>query len=116
MGSGKGDRARRERNRALAAERSEKALVSAAAKRAARWRKILLESAQQARCLRPPSLQAVTRPASAFVENAVSVKVLFSERSNAVPLEAIFREAASKMSEKMLPLRIALAIGPEGGW
>ena len=100
----------------LAAERSEKALVSAAAKRAARWRKILLESAQQARCLRPPSLQAVTRPASAFVENAVSVKVLFSERSNAVPLEAIFREAASKMSEKMLPLRIALAIGPEGGW
>jgi len=100
----------------LAAERSERVLVSAAAKRAARWRKILLESAQQARCLRPPFLQAVTRPALAFVENAVSVKVLFSERSNAVPLQAIFREAASKMSEKMVPLRIALAIGPEGGW
>jgi 16S rRNA (uracil1498-N3)-methyltransferase len=50
----------------LAAERSEKALVSAAVKRAARWRKILLESAQQARCLRPPFLCEVTQPFAAF--------------------------------------------------
>jgi len=99
----------------LAAERSEKVFVSAAAKRAARWRKILLESAQQARCLRPPSLQAVRPPALAFAENAASVKVLFSERSRAVPLQAVLKEAASKGTESM-PLRIALAIGPEGGW
>ncbi|PYU26854.1 MAG: 16S rRNA methyltransferase [Acidobacteria bacterium] len=99
----------------LAAERSEKVLVSAAAKRAVRWRKILLESAQQARCLRPPALQGVTRPAPAFAENAASVKVLFSERSRAVPLQAVFKEAASKGIES-IPLRIAVAIGPEGGW
>jgi len=100
----------------LAAERSEKALVSASAKRAVRWRKILLESAQQARCLRPPALQGVTRPAAAFVESAALLKVLFSERSGAVPLQAVLNEAASKISEKTVPLRIALAVGPEGGW
>jgi len=100
----------------LAAERSEKALVSAAAKRAVRWRKILLESAQQARCLRPPALQGVTRPATAFGETAASLKVLFSERSGAVPLQAVLKEAASKISEKTAPQRIALAVGPEGGW
>ena len=99
----------------LAAERSEKALVFAAAKRAARWRKILLESAQQARCLRPPSLHGVTRPASAFVENTASLRVLFSERDRAVAVQAVFQEAASKGIESV-PQRIALAVGPEGGW
>ena len=100
----------------LAAERSEKALVSAAAKRAARWRRILLESAQQARCLRPPSLEIVARPAPAFDRNAASLKIVFSERSGAAPLQAIFRERASGIIENTLPPSIALAIGPEGGW
>jgi 16S rRNA (uracil1498-N3)-methyltransferase len=100
----------------LAAERSEKALVFAAAKRAARWRKILLESAQQARCLRPPSLQATRRPAAAFLESAASLKVLFSERSIAIPVQTVFNEAASKRGEERMPRRIALALGPEGGW
>jgi len=99
----------------LAAERSEKALVSAAAKRAARWRKILLESAQQARCLRPPLLFEVTQPAAAFAENKASLRVLFSERSRAVPVQDIFKEAASKRVSE-LPLQVALAVGPEGGW
>jgi len=99
----------------LAAERSEKALVSAAAKRSARWRKILLESAQQARCLRPPSLHGATRPALAFLENTAPLKVLFSERDQAVPVQAVFNEAASEGAE-IVPQRIALAVGPEGGW
>src|SRR5579864_1464390 len=85
----------------LAAERSEKALVSAAAKRAARWRKILLESAQQARCLRPPALQDVKRPAAAFVEAAAPLKVLFSERGKAVPVQAVLKETASKGIESV---------------
>ena len=100
----------------LAAERSEKALVSATRKRAGRWRKILLESAQQARCLRLPSLRDVMRPAVAFGECAASVKALLSERRSAVPVRAIFSEAASKMTEGKPPQRIILAIGPEGGW
>lgn len=100
----------------LAAERSEKALVSAGGKRAIRWRKILLESAQQARCLHPPSLGPIATAARAFRESNASVKVLFSERSCAVPVQTVFREAASKRGEGDGPRRIALAIGPEGGW
>jgi 16S rRNA (uracil1498-N3)-methyltransferase len=99
----------------LAAERSEKALVSAAPKRSARWRKIVLESAQQARCLRPPLLSEVTRPAAAFAGNKASLSVLFSERSGALPVQEIFKEAASKRVGE-LPLQVALAVGPEGGW
>jgi 16S rRNA (uracil1498-N3)-methyltransferase len=99
----------------LAAERSEKALVSAAPKRSVRWRKILLESAQQARCLRPPLLFEVTRPAAAFAANTASLRVLFSERSGVLPVQEIFEEAASKRVGE-LPLQVALAVGPEGGW
>lgn len=99
----------------LAAERSEKALVSAAPKRAARWRKILLESAQQARCLRPPFLCEVTQPAAAFAGNTASPKVLFSERNGAVPVQDIFRGVAFGRSEEGPP-RLVLAVGPEGGW
>src|ERR1700731_4035831 len=40
----------------LAAERSEKALLIAAAKRAERWKKILLEASQQSRHVRVPVL------------------------------------------------------------
>ncbi len=50
----------------LAAARSEKGLVAASAKRAARWERILMESAQQARCLRVPALKESAQPQDAF--------------------------------------------------
>ena len=99
----------------LVADRSEKALVSAAVKRAARWRKILLEAAQQARSLRPPFLCEMTSPAAGFAGNKGSLKVLLSERGGAVPVQDIFKEAQSKGLGE-LPMHVALAIGPEGGW
>ena len=100
----------------LAAERSERSLVSAAPRRSVRWQKILLEATQQARRLRPPYLHGVTRPASAFVENEALLKVLFSERSVAAPVRTIFNDVAPNINEGEVPLRIVLAVGPEGGW
>ncbi len=50
----------------LAAGRSEKGLLAAAAKRAARWERILTESAQQARRLRVPILRELANPKDAF--------------------------------------------------
>lgn len=92
----------------LAAARSETRLVSAAAKRSQRWAKILMESAQQARRLRPPSLEVVRKPQAAFAESAASCKIILSERPDA----RSFRSAQMACGGTS----IALAIGPEGGW
>ncbi len=92
----------------LAAERSEKALLAAAAKRADRWKKILLEASQQSRRVRVSMLAALAKPDSAFASRKDAFGVLLSERSTASPLRKVLQgqRAASAI----------LAIGPEGGW
>ncbi len=103
----------------LAAERSEKALLAAAPKRTERWHRILLESAQQARSLRPPELQPLAAPAAAFRSVQGSLKVLLSERSGAPGLRSVFAAArtdARPADDEDGRVRVSLAIGPEGGW
>jgi 16S rRNA (uracil1498-N3)-methyltransferase len=92
----------------LAAARSEKGLLAAAAKRAERWRKILLEAAQQSRRLSLPSLDALTKPEEAFASCTSGVRLLLSERAGADPLRAVL--AVQPQADAVL------AIGPEGGW
>lgn len=95
----------------LAAARSEKSLVVAAAKRSDRWRKILLESSQQSRRLRVPELAPPIKPSEAFSMQHGGVRVMLSERPDAPHLRAILASAAaSKLSTA------TVAIGPEGGW
>jgi 16S rRNA (uracil1498-N3)-methyltransferase len=102
----------------LDAARSEKGLILAAPKRAERWQRILMESSQQARRLRPPILREVEsvaeRFAPAFDEDSArekNIRLIFSERSDARPLREILdghpRDAIRAAT---------LAIGPEGGW
>ncbi|MGH9728925.1 MAG: RsmE family RNA methyltransferase [Candidatus Acidiferrales bacterium] len=92
----------------LAAARSEKALILAAKKRAERWRKILMESAQQSRRLRPPVVTEIAKTEDAFAAADASLKIIFSERSDAKPLREILRGVSTK--------EVCIAIGPEGGW
>jgi 16S rRNA (uracil1498-N3)-methyltransferase len=92
----------------LAAARTDKPLIAAAAKRASRWEKILLESAQQSRRLRPPILQRVERPADAFGNTQAEFKIILSERDETPLINQILKDAK--------PASAALAIGPEGGW
>jgi 16S rRNA (uracil1498-N3)-methyltransferase len=92
----------------LAASRSEKALIAAAAKRGGRWKKILLGASEQSRRLGVPVLHEVARPEKAFCAIAAEIKLMLSERPEAPPLRGVLEGASGR--------RVALAIGPEGGW
>jgi len=92
----------------LAAERSEKALLAAAAKRAERWKKILLEASQQSRRVKLPMLGELAKPEAAFASAKDSLAVMLSERATAVPLRTVLEDDRT--------MKAVLAIGPEGGW
>ncbi len=98
----------------LASARCENGLVDAAAKRAARWEKILFEAAQQARRLRPPRLHRAEPPRIAFAGAGIHTRglgtlpIILSERESAPPLR-------TRVEGKGAAAAI-LAIGPEGGW
>lgn len=92
----------------LAAARSEKGLLSAAAKRSDRWKKILLESSQQCRRVKLPILDPLTSSATIFSQQTDSLRILLSESPLAKPL----KEAISGVTADSA----TLAIGPEGGW
>lgn len=92
----------------LAAARSEKSLLHAAAKRSERWKKILSEASQQSRRLRIPPLLPLARPEEAFSRVRDGMKLLLSERPGAPTMrESLSRHRAAN---------VTIAIGPEGGW
>jgi 16S rRNA (uracil1498-N3)-methyltransferase len=100
----------------LAAARSEKGLLAAAAKRSQRWQKILLESSQQSRRLHIPHLDELAKPAKVFAAQTAEVRLILSERSDAQSMRnSLARRNQAKSSLSALPTA-ALAIGPEGGW
>lgn len=92
----------------VAAERTDKPLLAAAAKRHARWEKILLESSQQCRRLRPPVLREPVRPVEGFGQSNQHLKILLCERPDTIHIREILRNAHGPDA--------VLAIGPEGGW
>jgi 16S rRNA (uracil1498-N3)-methyltransferase len=116
----------------LAAARTDKPLIAAAAKRHERWQKILLESAQQSRRLRPPVLHEIGTPEQAFRKYSRGLKILLSERPEAASLSLILaapsggRALGSNMGVvtpaggahpgERDQVSVALATGPEGGW
>jgi 16S rRNA (uracil1498-N3)-methyltransferase len=93
----------------LAAARTDKPLLTAARKRHARWERILLESAQQSRRLRPPIIGPLKTPQSAFAASTANCKLILSERRETQPIRDALALLAPVSSA-------ALAIGPEGGW
>jgi 16S rRNA (uracil1498-N3)-methyltransferase len=92
----------------LAADRSEKALLTAATKRTERWKKILYESSQQCRRVQVPALDELAKPVTAFASASAGVRVLLSESPQAEPLRQILSGVHDSAA--------TLAIGPEGGW
>lgn len=99
----------------LAAERSEQGLLAAAPKRAERWKRILAESAQQARRLRVPTLCPIAKARDSFAASTTDRRVILSERTDAKPLRDLLEAAAASHPTSKIPC-VALAVGPEGGW
>ena len=97
------------------ADRCEHGLIAAAAKRAQRWERILAESAQQARRLRIPALRPAAKPRDAWGGSDEHLGLLLSERSGACPLRALLEPAAAARKPGQ-STRVAISIGPEGGW
>ncbi|HXX43518.1 MAG TPA: RsmE family RNA methyltransferase [Candidatus Acidoferrales bacterium] len=93
----------------LAAARTDKPLIAAAGKRRERWKRIVLESAQQSRRLKPPMLQEIARPEKAFAVSPAGLRMLLSELRDAPPLRQVLSHAHGTTAA-------TLAIGPEGGW
>ena len=92
----------------LAAARSEKALLAAAAKRADRWKKLLLEASQQSRRVQVPILDSLAKPEAAFATFRQGIRIFLSEALEAKPLREVLGNQQAKSA--------VLAIGPEGGW
>ncbi|MGA2325852.1 MAG: RsmE family RNA methyltransferase [Bryobacteraceae bacterium] len=91
------------------AERSERGLDRAAAKRLDRWRKIVRQSSQQARRARLPEVLPPA-PLGEALAGASSYSCFLEERSDARPI------LAALPSRRQLSDRVRLLVGPEGGW
>jgi 16S rRNA (uracil1498-N3)-methyltransferase len=95
----------------VAAARSERGLLAAAAKRSQRWQRILLEASQQSRRLDIPQLDGLAMPAQAFAAQAANFCLMLSERSDAPSIRTSLNSVVRAKTAAA-----ALAIGPEGGW
>ena len=95
----------------VVAARSERGLERAAAKRLERWRKIALESSQQARRTRLPEICPSVSFEDALLAGGLHRYLLEEERGApalASALEGVDRKASSDV--------VSLLAGPEGGW
>ena len=111
------------------AERTEKHLAQAAAKRAERWRRLALEAAKQSRRSDLPEIGEPTRLAAVLATDrplasreksgaegipasSSTLRILLSETEEDQPLLRILQQNASEAERG----GITLAVGPEGGW
>lgn len=112
----------------LIAQRSEKHLVHASAKRVERWRRIAREAAQQSRRANVPEIADPIAAAHYAASVAEGRKLLLSEQERdqlllnwlddtqpdeTQPDDTGPADAASSSSQ---PIQMHAAIGPEGGW
>ncbi len=89
------------------AERSEKGLERAAAKRMERWRKIAREASEQSRRARLPEISGVLSFAEAIAIDA-DLRLALDEQAGAQPILPAITSAAGSS--------VAILLGPEGGW
>ena len=96
------------------AERSEKGLDKAADKRSERWQRIVVEAAQQSRRDDLPEIREVSTLREAVAGGGYGVRLLLDEADEGatVPLLAALPPVEARQPAD----RVALLLGPEGGW
>jgi 16S rRNA (uracil1498-N3)-methyltransferase len=103
------------------ARRTEKHLAHAAAKRAERWRRIALEAAKQSRRSDLPQVDDPLPLKQALAQVNARTKLLLAETEEENSLVSAVGpgfspDSASQPVSESAGMRLALAIGPEGGW
>ena len=90
------------------ARRTETHLASAAAKRVDRWRRIVLQAAEQSRRVSPPEISDPQK-----LEDALALpgglRIVLSESETEMTLKGVVQSHAERSD-------VLLALGPEGGW
>jgi 16S rRNA (uracil1498-N3)-methyltransferase len=89
------------------ARRTDAHLAAAAEKRAERWRRIALQSAEQSRRAFPPEIAAPVKLQDA-AQSSSGLRIVLAESEQQNSLREVLAEHAGG--------EIILAIGPEGGW
>lgn len=90
------------------ARRTDAHLVSAAAKRAERWRRIALQAAEQSRRAAPPEIANPIKLQDVVNQTPSALRIVLAEAEQQTLLRDVL--ASHPGGE------IVLAIGPEGGW
>jgi 16S rRNA (uracil1498-N3)-methyltransferase len=96
------------------ARRTEKHLAQAAAKRAERWRRIVLEASKQSRRTTIPEIAEPIAIKGALEQVNSPVRILLSETEQTTTIAAALQKLDS--TAQGAEFTHALAIGPEGGW
>jgi len=97
----------------LTAQRSEKHLVQAAAKRCDRWRKISRESAQQSRRGQVPEISDPMSVKDCIAESGNALRYLFFEEERS---RSLWESLMTTDRDVTSSTKIYAVIGPEGGW
>ena len=90
------------------ARRTETHLASAAARRVERWRRIVLQAAEQSRRVSPPEISDPVKLKDT-VALPGSLRIVLSESETEMTLKDVVQSHAE-------PSDVLLALGPEGGW
>ncbi|HZP07685.1 MAG TPA: RsmE family RNA methyltransferase [Terracidiphilus sp.] len=98
----------------MIAQRTEKHLAQAAAKRVERWRRIAHESAKQARRSDVPTVHDPLSLAERVRPASKAVRLVLAEQERTTTLRHALDEALASASSEAPTTE--MAIGPEGGW
>src|ERR1700691_2949408 len=95
-------------HRSVIARRTEAHLISAAAKRLERWRRIALQAAEQSRRVSPPEISNALKLKDAMALSG-NLHIVLSESETELTLKDVLQSHPGDGA-------VILALGPEGGW